>query len=713
MTSIKSLIKKIKETFSFLTFINRLEQAPLPELGSTSLYFKPNNRLFSLDSFGNEIEYVPTNIELVGDVTGTLSNTTIEGLSLSKLVDIPNNTILGRITTGVGPIELLNLQALVDTNKLLYFSESQNNIYGVPTSQWAVNSPANNANLVLKPLGNGFIAIQNPDSTNINGLPRGDSAIDFQRYRSNHTQVAGGPLSFIGNGLGNKIISTNGFIGNGSHNFVYGEKGAILNGSFNINTGNFSTIINGTENIVASDFSTILGGVGGNSFSRENVLVFSGGSENIVGDAQFVTAIYRGISTSNTAITLTSNSEAVNSSNIYTLQPYQTANISIKVICRDNLGIGKAGFKIEAVISRNATKDSITIDWFHEVIQYKTPDFDALDIELAVNAVLGGIEIRVIGKPATEIIWVATLESVETIFVNQVETPGDNTTDFGNVFTPTELIGTGNTKLDGNPGSNTLGVAGEIVPGSAHYVGLALVYSTYTGTMDRYGNYLTTKVVIYNGALTNEDPASPEALQEVLNNPDAGCVEAIVSEPTYIKRCTWYSTTEQPHDPFSGSQFINPCPAGTFYTGYIEFPEGEYRVMCCTEDEVSPIPPEIDTASICQELVAPQTYEVSITGNGSAIVSGSVVSTPVTVCAIVTGRTNLSYVGPYFFTDVNDATPRFSGSTSGCGLLSEGSIYNGAGNLTARFNSDQGEFYVYFAHSFNRAPASITNVTIN
>jgi hypothetical protein len=618
MVTVNSLIKKIKDSFSLLSFSNAATALSLPKINETELYINEEGFLTTLNTTGNISTYLTDISPLSGEIKGTLTNTIINNISNvgNKFIQIPSENFIGRFSVDTGDVELIDknsllniLTLIVEDNLPTYFIENQYNLY--PNNlciQWA----SINKDYILKPKGVGALTLQSADGTLVNGNLRGQNAIDFQRYRVASPQVAGGNKSFIGNGNSNSAGNELSFIGNGVNNIATGIQSSVLNGRFNLNSGHNSTIIGGRENVLSSNNSAILGGAGGNTFNRENVLVFSAGSENVVGDAQYVHALYRNVTLDSTPLILTSDSaNTATINNIYILEPYQTSNITINIIGKSKTGENKVAYKIDAVVSRVLYANSTNIDWVLETPQYNTVGFTAVDISLITNTTLGGVAVQVTGLLNTEILWVASLESIETI-----HGVGAN-----NILSiEADLLGTGNTSFDGNPNTNDdslnipdtvypdsdiLGNPGVTVPGTTRVVGLALIYSFYTGELDIYGNYITSKEVIFNGALTAEDPASIEARQEAVALPDTGCIEVVVQEPTYVKRCAWYNTTEQPHDPFSGSQLTNPCPEGTFYSGYLEYPTGEYKVMCCAHDEVGPIPAEIDSTLTCADVIPP------------------------------------------------------------------------------------------------------------
>jgi hypothetical protein len=105
-------------------------------------------------------------------------------------------------------------------------------------------------------------------------------------------------------------------------------------------------------------------------------------------------------------------------------------------------------------------------------------------------------------------------------------------------------------------------------------VGFALVYEEYTGAVDEAGNFTTQTVTVPNSpqCTSKVKPFSP------LSPNDDGCVKP--GRPK--KSCQWFDITEDQAQNFQG------CPVGTTFTGFVEYPEGSFRAMCCTLDNSEP-----------------------------------------------------------------------------------------------------------------------------
>ena len=118
---------------------------------------------------------------------------------------------------------------------------------------------------------------------------------------------------------------------------------------------------------------------------------------------------------------------------------------------------------------------------------------------------------------------------------------------------------------------------GRTVFGSTRYVGKAKIYDVYTGKTKRDDNgffYCETEERI--------DENSDEI--EEFPKEDTGCVspeEAAGAAP--LKRCQWFNATQIQALNFFG------CPDGMTCTGFVEYPSGQYRILCCTLDD-SPAP---------------------------------------------------------------------------------------------------------------------------
>src|SRR5579872_2372975 len=169
---------------------------------------------------------------------------------------------------------------------LRYWTESAN---PDPQAVWnpkaSYFAPIVNVDATVEPLGTGSIRASQT------GNPRGAYAADFQRVRSDPTQMAGANTSVISGGQSNKINSNvpsaDSVIAGGNSNLIDVSSGSgasvISGGSTNSITGDLSAIVGGVLNVI-NDFSStsIIGGGAVNIITNSDSSVIGGGDTNVI-----------------------------------------------------------------------------------------------------------------------------------------------------------------------------------------------------------------------------------------------------------------------------------------------------------------------------------------------------------------------------------------------------------------------------------------------
>lgn len=244
----------------------------------------------------------------------------------------------------------------------------------------------------------GSLSLQDPKSQVLKGVKRGVGAIDFQTKRSKEDQIASGPRSFIGNGIGNKVA---------------GVLSTILNGIFNVIDSNSrnSVIIGGFLNYITGSKNTvILGGSSANSFGRDNIILQACGSNYEVGDSQLVVGVYSNNTVDKKESVLnTDRGKIFNKSNTYSLQKNQWAKINYEVF-----GTSKKNYiftEIEAIVRNNGYK--IIIEYKKVLKQIDNFIINKPKIILACKN--DSVYIKVRGVHKQEINWITRLKSIEII----------------------------------------------------------------------------------------------------------------------------------------------------------------------------------------------------------------------------------------------------------------------------------------------------------
>ena len=117
-----------------------------------------------------------------------------------------------------------------------------------------------NASVAFIATGTGATLAQLPDNGIGGGNARGQYATDWQKIRSDATQVASGDYSVIGGGRSNIATGTYSFIGGGSALAVTGAYSTAVGGARLSASGQYSTVGGGILNTANNDYAIVAGG---------------------------------------------------------------------------------------------------------------------------------------------------------------------------------------------------------------------------------------------------------------------------------------------------------------------------------------------------------------------------------------------------------------------------------------------------------------------
>jgi len=171
---------------------------------------------------------------------------------------LSNPTAMNFTGPGVTVTENPTGTAEVDIPGLQYWTESED----ATTQQSTIftpNNSATNVNAVIQPKGNGANTAQTPDGTNAGGNARGAYATDWQKVRTDATQVASGENSVVCGGERNGASGKNSFVGGGENNFATTQKASVIGGANNRSTGDNGATSSGTSSTASGNGSMAFG----------------------------------------------------------------------------------------------------------------------------------------------------------------------------------------------------------------------------------------------------------------------------------------------------------------------------------------------------------------------------------------------------------------------------------------------------------------------
>ena len=211
-----------------------------------------------------------------------------------------------------------------------------------------------------------------------------------------------------------KASSASGAIAIGNGNISSGD-GAVIGGHLNNSAATGSFIGGGKSNVIGVDgMYARVGGYQGKAVSPGQD-VYSGGNFAAVGDAQRCTYILRSDTTDATAEQLTSTNGTASTWNKLNLPNNSAYFFSGTIIAREQASAGTdvGAWEIKGAIRREANAASTVL------IKSTIDDFNVPTgwaVALTADTTNGGLAITVTGAAATNIRWVATVNTSEVTY---------------------------------------------------------------------------------------------------------------------------------------------------------------------------------------------------------------------------------------------------------------------------------------------------------
>lgn len=201
----------------------------------------------------------------------------------------------------------------------------------------------------------------------------------------------------------------------GERALASGNNSSAVGGRLNIASGTYSTALGGFGNTASGQFSIALGGY--SVAAQYGKRAFASGQFVVAGDAQAGNMVLRSITTNTTPAVLTSDGSSASTTNQVILPNYSTFTFRIQVVAMQKRGGGSktAGYEFTGVIVRGPGVASVLIKNSTKNVLYE--DDAAWDCNVSADDVNGGLAITVTGAAATNIVWVATVDTTEVTYL--------------------------------------------------------------------------------------------------------------------------------------------------------------------------------------------------------------------------------------------------------------------------------------------------------
>ena len=258
------------------------------------------------------------------------------------------------------------------------------------------------------------------------GNARGVSAVDLQFGRSLATQVASGVFSIVsggqsntasntfatvGGGASNTASGTDATVGGGNSNTASNTFATVGGGASNTASGNRSTVCGGQANTASGSFSSVPGGLEGLA-SNHGQIAHAAGRFAVQGDAQTSVYVLRKQTTDGLATSLALDEVTakipIPTNGAMTFKVTVVGKETGAVLGNGNVG----GWEIIGTIANNG--GAALIIGANTTRVNNAPATWGAAPTVGVNG--ANMDIQVTGKLATNIDWVARVETVEVVF---------------------------------------------------------------------------------------------------------------------------------------------------------------------------------------------------------------------------------------------------------------------------------------------------------
>ena len=308
--------------------------------------------------------------------------------------------------------------------------------------------------LQMSRLGNTEVASGN--NSVISGGYRNTASNTDSSVGGGIANIASGTQSRVGGGQSNTASSDYSTVGGGTNNLASASRTTVAGGSSNTatayaattcggfsngTTNNYASNLGGTGNSASGEYSSVVGGVNNVASGR---FALAGGSGCIanglnskalgsganvnsiigrnvygkqlaaVGDAQTSTFIFAQRTTDATLTTFTIDTAGAATNNQLILNNNSSYRFKGTIIAKQTATTNVAAWDIDGLLVRGANAAATTLLIGNVILVQNTPAWGTPT--LAADTSNGGLRIQITGASATNIQWVANIQTTEVIY---------------------------------------------------------------------------------------------------------------------------------------------------------------------------------------------------------------------------------------------------------------------------------------------------------
>jgi hypothetical protein len=327
------------------------------------------------------------------------------------IADIPDGLVTGGNKRGTGAVDL-QMSRLTNTE----VASGNSSVISGGFRNRATNTEAS--------VGGGVDNLASGLQSRVGGGQSNSASSDFSSVGGGANNNASGSRSTVSGGASNTATqygactlggfgntSTNNYASNmgGQSNTASGDTSSVVGGAGNVASGNYSLAGGGSS--VANSYGSVVFGIGGTSNGVRNRNVFANAT---TGDAQKSTFIFRQRTTDGTLTTFTIEGTGASSVNQITLSNNSGYRFKGTIIAKQSGSTNVAAWDIDGLIVRGVNAASITLLISNVTLVQNTPAWGTPI--LSTDTTQGALKIQIQGALATNIQWVANIETTEVIY---------------------------------------------------------------------------------------------------------------------------------------------------------------------------------------------------------------------------------------------------------------------------------------------------------